>query len=180
MKYKNSIFLGVSLDNYIADKNGGLDWLNMIPLPEGEDMGYHQFMSGIDALVMGRTTFETVCGFDIEWPYQKPVFVLSSTLTEIPEDYRDKAFLLSGELKSILDTIHKKGYNSLYIDGGVIVQNFLLEDLIDEFILTTIPIILGDGVPLFAKQPKSIELELISSKIYADHIVQNHYTRKKK
>ena len=68
-----------------SDKNGGIDWLYSIPNPTNDDMGYNAFMSGIDALVMGRKTFETVCGFDIDWPYEKPVFVLTNSLTEIEE-----------------------------------------------------------------------------------------------
>ena len=97
MEPKNSVYIGVSLDGYIADKDGGLDWLDFIPNPEGSDMGYYEFMSGIDALVMGRNTFEVVDGFDIDWPYKKPVFVLSNSLTEVPEKYKGKVYLLGGE-----------------------------------------------------------------------------------
>ena len=75
----NIVYIATSLDGYIADKDGGLDWLNSIPNPENVDLGFANFMERIDALVMGRATFETVCGFDVEWPYPKPVFVLSNT-----------------------------------------------------------------------------------------------------
>ncbi len=78
MEKKNRLFIATSIDGYIADKDGGLDWLNSIPNPDNIDMGYGEFTSQIDALVMGRITFETVCGFDIDWPYQKPVFVLTA------------------------------------------------------------------------------------------------------
>ena len=84
MDKKNLVFIATSLDGCIADKNGGLDWLHSIPNPENEDMGYPAFISQIDALVMGRTSFETVCGFDVDWPYSQPVFVLSNTLDTIP------------------------------------------------------------------------------------------------
>lgn len=70
-------------------------------------MGYSQFTAQIDALVMGRNTFETICGFDIEWPYQKPVYVLSNSLTSIPEQYKGKAVLMKGELKNIINQIHE-------------------------------------------------------------------------
>ncbi len=81
---KNSIFIGTSLDGYIADKYGGLDYLHAIPNPTNDDMGYHSFISSIDAIIMGRTTFATACSFDGECPYPVPVFVLSNTLTELP------------------------------------------------------------------------------------------------
>lgn len=79
---------------------------------------------------MGRTTFETVCGFDIDWPYNKPIFVLSTTLNEIPESYKGKTFLIKGTLTEILEQIHKKGYHRLYIDGGTTIRSFLKADFI--------------------------------------------------
>jgi len=155
MEEKNRVFIATSLDGYIADKNGELDWLNSIPNPDNIDMGYGEFTSHIDALVMGRKTFETVCGFDIDWPYQKPVFVLSNTMTKIPEKFKDKAQLVKGTLKEILEKIH-------------------------EMTITTIPILLGGGSPLFSTLPNNIEFECTDSKIYLDKVVQNQYKRKNK
>ena len=132
MNKRNSVFIATSLDGYIADKNGEIDWLHSIPNPDAIDMGYDAFTSRIDALVMGRTTFETVCGFDMDWPYQKPVFVLSNTLTELPKKCRDQAQLVKGTLKEVLETIHERGFHRLYIDGGTTIQGFLKEDLIDD------------------------------------------------
>ena len=154
MNKKNSVFIATSIDGYISDKTGGLDWLNAIPNPENDTMGYVEFMETVDALVMGRTTFETVCGFDVDWPYTKPVFVLSTTLKELPESHKGKAFLVKGTLMEILDHIHTKGFPRLYIDGGITIRNFLEADLIDEMILTTIPILLGGGSSLFSELPK--------------------------
>ena len=82
---KNSVFIATSIDGYISDKNNGIEWLHSIPNPNNDDMGYIEFTNNIDALIMGRTTFEIVCGFDVDWPYDKPVFVLSRTLSEIPK-----------------------------------------------------------------------------------------------
>ncbi len=146
MEKRNSVFIATSLDGYIADKNGGIDWLHSIPNPDNIDMGYGEFISQIDALVMGRTTFETICGFDMDWPYEKPLFVLSNTLKEIPKDYKDKAYLIKGTLTEILEQIHQKGCHRLYIDGGTTIQEFLKEDLIDNLVITTIPILLGVAV----------------------------------
>jgi len=179
MNKKNSVFIATSLDGYIADKKGGIDWLHAIPNPDHDDMGYVAFNNDIDALVMGRTTFETVCGFDVEWPYDKPVFVLSNKWNEIPESHQGKAFLLKGTLTEILDQIYEKGFHSLYIDGGTTIQHFLKEDLIDEMVLTKIPILLGGGAPLFSELPNELEFELVATKTYLNQITQSHYKRKR-
>lgn len=179
MTKKNSVFIATSIDGYIADKNGGIDWLHSIPNPDNDDMGYVEFTNNIDALVMGRTTFETVCGFEIDWPYDKPVFVLSTTLNEIPESHQDNAFLIKGTLNEIIEQINKKGYHRLYIDGGTTICNFLKADLIDEMIITTIPIVLGGGSPLFSELPNELKFELIATKTYLNQITQRHYKRKK-
>ena len=179
MNIKNSVFIATSLDGYIADKNGGIDWLHSIPNPDNDDMGYIEFNKGIDALVMGRTTFETVLGFDVDWPYNKPVFVLSNKLKDIPESHKDKAFLVKGTLTEILDQIHEKGFNRLYVDGGTTIRTFLKEDLIDEMVITTIPVLLGGGSSLFAELPNELKFEQIGTKTYLKQITQNHYKRKK-
>ena len=179
MEKKNKVFIATSLDGNIADKNGGIDWLHSIPNPNNNDMGYGEFFSQIDALVMGRTTFETICGFDMEWPYKKPVYVLSNSLTNVPKEYKGKAEIVNGSLKEILNKIHKKGCNSLYIDGGKTIQNFLKEDLIDEITITTIPYLLGGGIPLFSELPNRLDFECVGSKIYLEQVVQNHFVRKR-
>ena len=179
MKRENSVFIATSIDGYIADKNGGIDWLNSIPNPDNDDMGYVEFYKEIDALIMGRITFETVLGFDIDWPYDKPVFVLSNKLNEIPDSHKGKAFLVRGTLTEILDEINDKGFRRLYIDGGTTIRNFLKEDLIDEMVLTTIPVLLGGGASLFSELPNEMQFELIRTKTYLNHVTQNHYKRKK-
>lgn len=177
MENRNRVFTATSLDGYIADKNGGIDWLHSIPNPDNTDMGYSKFTSQIDAIVMGRTTFETVCGFDIDWPYQKPVFVLSNTLTEIPDKFKDKARLVKGTLSEILEQIRQQGYHRLYIDGGKTIQGFLKEDLIDDIVITVIPVLLGGGSPLFSGLSDKLEFECTESKVYLNKIVQNHFRR---
>ncbi len=176
---KNSVFIATSLDGYISDRDGGIEWLHSIPNPNNEDMGYNDFIKDIDALVMGRTTFETVCSFDIDWPYTMPVFVLSNTLTHLPENLQGKAFIVQGQLSDVLAHIHQQGHQHLYIDGGVTIQNFLKEDLVDELIITRIPIVLGGGFPLFGDLPKSIAFELLESKTFLNQVTQVHYKRKR-
>lgn len=175
----NSVYLGVSLDGYIADENGSLDWLNAVPNPEGNDMGYSAFIDRIDALVMGRTTFETVLGFGIDWPYEKPVYVLSHSLSKVPEELVGKVWILKGALPQVLADIKERGHSRLYIDGGRTVQHFLREGLIDELIITTIPVLLGGGVLLFGALDKPVALELIKSTVFLDQIVQAHYRIKR-
>ena len=179
MNIRNTVFIARSLDGYIADRNGELDWLNTTPNPDHLDMGYENFIKGVDAIVMGRTTFDVVCSFDMEWPYNKPVFVLSNTMDSLTEKFKGKAEILKGSLPEILEQIHKKGYKQLYIDGGVTVQNFLKEDLIDELIITTIPILLGGGTPLFSELPKEMEFEHVESVLHLDALVQDSYRRKR-
>ncbi|WP_339711628.1 dihydrofolate reductase family protein [uncultured Kriegella sp.] len=176
---KNIVFIGKSIDGFIAGKNGELDWLNAIPNPEKNDMGFFALMDEIDAIVMGRTTFDTVCNFKGEWPYKKHVFVLSNSLKSIPEKLREKVTLLNGNEKEILSNIHTKGYNMLYIDGGRTVQNFLKQDLIDELRISTLPILLGDGISLFDILPKPLEFDHVKTEVFLDQIVQSHYKRKK-
>jgi len=178
MTTKNKVFIATSIDGFIADKDKGIDWLHSIANPEGLDMGYEAFMNGIDALVMGRHTFETVCRFEMDWPYTKPVFVLSSNIRKIPKDYREKAQLVSGSLQAVNKSIHDQGYLNLYIDGGKTIQSFLKEDLIDEIIISTIPVILGGGIPLFSELKNTLNFELVSSTIYLDQVVQTHLKRK--
>ena len=178
-KGNNRVFIGTSLDGYIADQNGGLEYLDIVPNPDQSDLGYYDFMAGIDALVMGRTSFETVLSFDIDWPYQKPVFVLSHTLEVVPPQLVGKVHLLSGSLDEVIQNIHERGYYHLYIDGGKVVQSFLRKDLIDEMIVTQVPVLLGGGVPLFADLPAMLEFELVDSRVLLGHLSQRHYRRKR-
>jgi dihydrofolate reductase len=177
-KGKNIVFIAKSLDGYIAGKDGDLDWLHATPNPDQIDMGFSSLMQEIDAIVMGKTTFEVVLGFGGEWPYNKHVFVLSNTLKEVPEQLKDNVTLLKGAPQGILASIHEKGYFKLYIDGGRTVQDFLKEDLIDELRITTIPILLGGGFQLFGDLPKPLEFDHVKSEVFLNQIVQDHYQRR--
>lgn len=176
---KNKVFIATSIDGYIADRNGQIEWLHSIPNPDDNDMGYCEFMSGIDALIIGRNTFETVAGFDIPWPYKKPVFLLSNSLLEVPKTFKGKVELVNGDLNKVLANVHNKGYTNLYIDGGKTIQSFLKEDLIDDMIITVIPILLGTGVGLFSDLLKPLKFKCVKSQIYLNQIVQNHFERER-
>ncbi|MGI9257086.1 MAG: dihydrofolate reductase family protein [Salinispira sp.] len=179
---KNIVYIATSLDGYIARKNDDTDWLHEIPMIDGEDYGFSKFMDRIDALVMGRSTYEKVTSayekngeFDENWAYTKKVFVLSNTLKEVNSQSKGKAEIVSGSIQEILDKLHKRGFKNLYIDGGKTVQSFLEQNLIDELIITKIPIILGDGKPLFSPMNSSLKLELIETISWESGLVQSHY-----
>lgn len=142
-------------------------------------MGYVEHFDRIDAMVMGRNTLDMVLSFGVDWPYSKPVFVLSNTMTSVPDGYEDKIFLVKGPLEEVLDQIHAKGFMNLYIDGGVTIQNFLKEDLIDELIITTIPVLLGGGSPLFGDLNAPLNFKCVKTETFLDAIVQNHFVRQR-
>lgn len=174
---QNKVYIATSLDGFIADANGKIDFLDTFPFPENDDMGYYQFMNQIDAILMGRKSFETVLAFGVEWPYSKPVFVWSETVETIPVDLVDKVKLVNGNALSVLVSIQKEGYANLYIDGGKTIQSFLREGLIDEMIITTIPVLIGSGVPLFGKLDSIVKFSCVDSKVYANGVVQSRYSR---
>ena len=173
----NIVYIATSLDGYIADKDHGLDWLNSVPNPHQDDMGFTEFMSRIDALVMGRKTFDVIRGFDCDWPYTKPVFVASHSLKSIPEEFQDKVFLTKGSPEEITAELKEKGFNHLYIDGGSTIQQFLDRDLIDELIIARIPIVLGEGIPLFGPLSEPLMFEHVETKVHFNTIAQSFYKR---
>ena len=175
---KTYVYIAESLDGYIARKNGDLDWLNEIPNPEGSDFGFYDFLEQIDAIVMGKNTFEKVLTFP-QWPYLKPVFVLSRSLKALPDHLSKKAFIASGNPASVLKNLRKLGFNSLYIDGGKTIQGFLIEDLIDELIISRVPVLLGDGIPLFNKLAKELHFEHYKTDVFSNCLVKSHYKRKR-
>ncbi len=175
---KNSVYIATSLDGYIARKDGSIDWLVSIPNPTESDYGFSEFMEGIDGIIMGRNTFETLLTFD-EWPYAKKIFVLSNTLQSMSEHLQDRAEIVSGDLQQILKNLHARGIYNLYIDGGKTIQSFLKEDLIDELTITRASIILGDGIPLFGNSSKALEFKHIHTEVLNDMLVKSTFQRQR-
>jgi dihydrofolate reductase len=176
----NRVFIAASLDGYIADMQGGVGFLDMIPMPEGDQMGYDALMTRIDAILMGRKSFETVLGFGVEWPYAKPVFVWSETITSVPDALRPRVRLVKGGPLDVLASIHREGYRHLYVDGGRTIQSFLNEDLIDEMTITTIPVLLGRGVPLFGVLDRVLTFRCVASTVYENGVSQQVYARSRR
>lgn len=175
----NIVYIATSLDGFIADQDNKIDWLHDIPNPDGLDLGFGDFMARIDALVMGRNTLEIVLSFGIDWPYNKPVFVLSNTLTELPAELEGKVFLVNGPLPQVIKQLSDQGYNNLYIDGGKTIQGFLQQDLIDEIIITTIPVLLGGGISLFGELTAPLKFKHVKAERLLDCLVQNTFVRER-
>jgi len=175
----NIVFIATSLDGYIADKQGKIDWLYSIPNPDNIDTGFFALMEQVDGLVMGRNTLEVVLGFDCDWPYTKPVFVLSNTMTEVPQGYEEKVFLVKGDLKDIIEELNTKGFKDLYIDGGTTIQSFLNEDLIDQMVITRFPILLGGGTPLFRELKQPLNFKVTKNEVLLETLVKTTYVREK-
>lgn len=173
----NKVFIATSLDGYIAGQNNEIDWLESIPNPDHIDMGYQAHIESVDALLMGKNTMRLVAEMPIEWPYCKPVFVLSQTMDSVPKELEGKVSIVKGSIKEILVSINKQGYKNLYIDGGMTIQSFLKEDLIDEITITTIPILLGGGIPLFSNLSQRLEFRCVESTAFENGVCQNKFKR---
>ena len=168
---KASVFVGTSLDGFIARVNGDLDFL---PPGGGEPHGYDEFIASVDALVIGRKTFETVLAFDT-WPYgEKPVFVLSTrALASAPAGAVVER--MSGDPAEIVSKLDARGIRPVYVDGGITIQRFLQAGLIQRLIITRVPVLIGAGIPLFGAIPRDILLKHVGTRQYASGLVQSEY-----
>ena len=177
MPLTTSVFIATSLDGFIARADGDIDWLNEAnaQVPEGEDCGYARFMATVDAMVMGRNTFEQVLTFGA-WPYgETPVVVLSRSLRALPEGVPATVSLSAEAPGELVRRLGAAGLHHLYIDGGATIRSFLDAGLVDELTITRIPRLLGTGLPLFGPLKADLRLELLDSRSYAFGFVQCRY-----
>lgn len=170
------LFIAMSLDGYIARENNDISWLSIVENPN-EDYGYSTFVQDIDTVIMGRKTYEKVISFGIEFPHNgKKCYVISRTKTGYDENieyYSENLDILISDLKS------KEGKN-IFVDGGAEVVNELLKlDMIDEFVISIVPIFLGSGIRLFKDGRPEQRLNLISSKEFMTGLVQLRYEKLK-
>ena len=166
-----SIFIGVSLDGFIARPDGALDWLDHAGTV---DHGYETFMASVDALVMGRHTYETVLGFG-SWPYgAKPVYVLSSSPLK-PAPSGATLHHLEGEPQAVVAELRARGVQHAYIDGGVTIQRFLRAGLIHRLVINQLPVLIGQGIPLFGLLDRDILLQHVRTETYSTGLVQTEY-----
>lgn len=169
------VFMGMSLDGFIARRDHALDWL-MKQETAGDDHGFGAFMASVDGLVMGRGSFETVRGFEA-WPYQKPVIVMSQSLSnsDIPQTLQSKVRLSRKDPSALMQELSDAGWGRVYVDGGQIVQSFLRAGLIADLTLTTVPILIGDGIRLFGPLDHDIDLTHIETSVSPTGLVTSRY-----
>ena len=175
---KVSVYIATSLDGFIARRDGSIDWLNEANavVPEGEDCGFMAFMDSVDTLIMGRKTYEQVLSFD-QWPYgDTPVVVLSHNSIKIPSHVSDTVSSSAESPAALLTRLAGQAVKHVYVDGGTTIQGFLAESLIDEITITQIPVVIGDGIPLFAPQDKDITLTHLNTTAYEFGFVQSKYS----
>ena len=176
MSIRCSVFIAVSLDGFIARGNGDIDWLRNAENANGsEDYGYNEFIDSVDTLVIGRNTYELALTFK-EWPYVgKRVVLLSSGSPYIPDNLSDGVEIMSGSPAEVVERLSENGARHLYIDGGKTIQGFLNAGLIQDIIITHIPILIGEGIPLFGKLDRDIRFQHIETKAYKSGFVQSKY-----
>lgn len=169
-----SVFIATSLDGYIARRDGTFDFLSIVERPD-EDYGFADFFATIDALVIGRNTYETALAFP-EWPYAgKRCIVL--THRETASVHGEQFF--AGAPAALVDQLGLAGAQRLYVDGGAVIRQFLADGLIDDLTISVVPMLLGQGVALFGAEVPEQRLSLETSKAYESGLVQLHYGRAK-
>ena len=166
-----SVFVGTSVDGFIARPNGGLDFL---PPGGGEPHGYNEFLATVDAIVIGRKTFETVLGMK-PWPYaQKRVVVLSSRVLDFSAA-RGPVEQMAGSPAAILSQLASSGVHHVYVDGGNTIQGFLRAGLVHRLVITRVPVLIGGGISLFGSLPHDIPLHHVATRHYPSGLVQSEY-----
>jgi dihydrofolate reductase len=172
---KIKLYIATSLDGYIARPNGSVDWLESMPNPNQLDYGYHQFIETIDTVIMGRKTYEEVIGFDIPWPYADSQTLVVTRDPEL-KVRSENTQLLTSDLKSSLEELRQQSGKDIWVvGGGVLISHLLSLHLIDEMILFIMPIILGDGIPLFPKGATEKMLKLEKVVTYETGVVEMRY-----
>ncbi|EGI77983.1 dihydrofolate reductase family protein [Hylemonella gracilis] len=169
------VFIATSLDGFIARADGDIEWLLQRDDPT-EDHGYASFIADKDMIVMGRGCYEKVLTFDA-WPYELPVCVLSRQLadTPVPERLKGKVRFSGLAPQAVMEELARSGVRRVYLDGGLLLQSFLREGLVADMVITTVPVLLGSGRPLFGGLTSDIDLTLVSSRSFPSGLVQSTY-----
>ena len=162
-----TVFVGISVDGFLARRNHDLDFLPDDPEPHG----YEEFIATVDTIVIGRNTFDKILTFD-GWPYSKDkrVVVLSNRPVDHPP-----AQHMSGAPAEIMEKLAATGAQHVYVDGGITIQEFLRAGLVQRLVVTRVPVLIGDGIPLFGSLPHDIKLEHVATRAYPSGLVQTEY-----
>jgi len=167
-----SVFVGTSVDGFIARPDGALDFL---PEGGGEPHGYDEFIASVDAIVIGRKTFETVLAFP-SWPYgDKRVVVLSTRPLDFSALRGAVVEQMAGPPAEIAAQLAATGSHHLYVDGGITIQGFLRAGLVQRLVVTRVPVLIGEGIPLFGSLPRDIRLRHVMTRHFPSGLVQSEY-----
>jgi dihydrofolate reductase len=166
-----TVFVGISVDGFLARPDGAFDFL-----PEdGEPHGYDEFFASVDTLVIGRKTFETAMSFDA-WPYAgKRVVVLSHRALDLPAAAGGAVEQMAGDPAEIVARLAASGTRHVYLDGGVTIQGFLRAGLVQRLVITRVPVLIGEGIPLFGSLPRDVRLRHVATRHYPSGLVQSEY-----
>lgn len=181
---KCSVYIATSVDGYIATPDGGVDWLhtsgNLEADMGSEDMGFQSFMDSVDCMIMGRKCMEMISSMNLtpeQWPYgDVRIVVLSNTVKEPPENLREKVEMYSGDIQELILKLESSGFKHAYIDGGSTITSFVNLKLINEITITKVPVLLGEGIPLFGKINKSVKLENAEASAFPNDFIQVKYS----
>ena len=171
---ETTVFVGTSLDGFIARSDGSLDWLQS-ESTQPQEYGFTAFFDSVDAVLIGRKTYDVVLGFE-KWFYgSKPVFVLSRTLRKLEPPERAVCELVTGTPKEVYDVLERRGFRHVYVDGGVTVQGFLEAGLIQRVVVSRLPVLIGTGIPLFGPLSRDVRLEHVATRSFPSGLVQSEY-----
>jgi dihydrofolate reductase len=187
---KVSVFIATSLDGFIARPDGAIDWLpgsgeNDDEGGEGtggqdtaevEEHGWESFWGSVDCLILGRNSFEKVLEFSF-WPYEgtRTIVLTSRQAYPVLEELEGKVELYGGDPEGLVARLAAEGHQRLYVDGGKTIQSFLREGLITDMTITTIPVLIGEGIPLFGPLEQDVRLKHLATESYASGLVQSQY-----
>jgi len=178
-----SVFIATSVDGFIARPDDGLDWLTGTPDDEltgehdpDQDFGYGDFLATVDALLMGRGTYDVVSGFAGDWPYgATPVYVWTSHSDDLAPKEGSILRPVSGSLDEVMARLVADGIDHVYVDGGKVIRQCLAAGVIDRMTISTPPVLIGEGIPLFGGTGDDIRLELVSWETFDGGMVQRVY-----
>lgn len=181
---KCSVYIATSADGYIATSDGGVDWLHTAGNLEAdmgsEDMGFQSFMDSVDCMIMGRKCMEMISSMNLtsdQWFYgDMRIVVLSNTVKEPPVNLRGKVEMYSGDIQDLITKLESCGLKHAYIDGGSTITSFINLKLINEMTITKVPVLLGEGIPLFGKINKNVKLENAKASAFPNDFIQVKYS----
>lgn len=182
---KCSAFIAMSTDGYIAALDGGVDWLesagNTATAERKSiwDGGFEAYIETVDCMIMGRKCMEKIASFDLspqQWPYRDiPIFALSKSLRETPENLVGKVEMFSDGIPALLEKLASAGYEHAYIDGGATITSFTRHGLLNEICVTQVPLLLGEGIPLFGSIGRSVALSAARATVFSNDFIQWRY-----